>query len=101
MDRPKKGFSLPIAEWLRGSLRDWAEGLLDESRMRRDGYFHPKIIRKVWEDHLSGQRDFATTFGLCSCSRRGLTTGTNENSDQSRYLRWWKTSRFGRRWLTE
>jgi len=58
MDRPKKGFSLPIAEWLRGSLRDWAEGLLDESRMRHDGYFHPKIIRKVWEDHLSGQRDF-------------------------------------------
>ena len=58
MDRPKKGFSLPIAEWLRGSLREWAEELLDESRMRRDGYFHPKIIRKVWEDHLSGQRDF-------------------------------------------
>jgi asparagine synthase (glutamine-hydrolysing) len=58
MDRPKKGFSLPIAEWLRGALREWAEELLDESRMRRDGYFHPKIIRKVWEDHLSGQRDF-------------------------------------------
>jgi asparagine synthase (glutamine-hydrolysing) len=58
IDRPKKGFSLPIAEWLRGSLREWAEELLGESRMRHDGYFHPKIVRKIWEDHLSGQRDF-------------------------------------------
>ena len=58
IDRPKKGFSLPIAEWLRGSLREWAEELLGESRLRHDGYFHPKIVRKIWEDHLSGQRDF-------------------------------------------
>jgi asparagine synthase (glutamine-hydrolysing) len=58
IDRPKKGFSLPIAEWLRGSLREWAEELLGESRLRHDGYFHPKVVRKIWEDHLSGQRDF-------------------------------------------
>jgi len=57
MDRPKKGFSVPIADWLRGSLREWAEELLGESRMRQDGYFHPKIVRKIWEDHLSGRRD--------------------------------------------
>jgi asparagine synthase (glutamine-hydrolysing) len=58
IDRPKKGFSLPIAEWLRGSLREWAEDLLGESRIRKDGYFHPRIVRKIWEDHVSGQRDF-------------------------------------------
>src|SRR4029077_1471601 len=58
IDRPKKGFSLPIAEWLRGFLREWAEELLGESRMKHDGYFHPKIVRKVWEDHVSGRRDF-------------------------------------------
>jgi asparagine synthase (glutamine-hydrolysing) len=57
IDRPKKGFSLPIAEWVRGPLREWAEELLDECRLRQDGYFHPKIVRKIWEDHLSGQRD--------------------------------------------
>jgi asparagine synthase (glutamine-hydrolysing) len=57
IDRPKKGFTLPVAEWLRGSLREWAEELLGESRLRHDGYFHPKIVRKIWEDHLSGQRD--------------------------------------------
>ena len=57
IDRPKKGFSLPIAEWLRGPLREWAEDLLGENRLRGDGFFHPTIVRKIWEDHLSGQRD--------------------------------------------
>ncbi|HKW62482.1 MAG TPA: asparagine synthase (glutamine-hydrolyzing) [Candidatus Acidoferrum sp.] len=57
IERPKKGFSLPIAEWLRGSLRDWAEDLLDKSRLRQDGYFHAEIVRQIWEDHLSGRRD--------------------------------------------
>ena len=57
LDRPKKGFSLPIEEWLRGPLRDWAEELLGESRLRGEGYFQPAIVRKVWKDHLSGQRD--------------------------------------------
>lgn len=58
LDRPKKGFSLPIEEWLRGPLREWAEELVCENRLRREGYFQPAIVRKVWEDHLSGQRDF-------------------------------------------
>jgi asparagine synthase (glutamine-hydrolysing) len=57
IDRPKKGFSLPIAEWLRGPLREWAEQLLSQSRLRHDGYFHTNIVRKIWEDHLSGRRD--------------------------------------------
>jgi asparagine synthase (glutamine-hydrolysing) len=57
VERPKMGFSLPISSWLRGSLREWAEALLAESRLKREGYFDPGSIRSAWEAHLSGHVD--------------------------------------------
>jgi asparagine synthase (glutamine-hydrolysing) len=58
VERPKMGFSVPIEDWLRGPLRDWAEGLLNQDRLRREGFFRPEPIGELWAEHLSGQRNW-------------------------------------------
>jgi len=57
IDRPKSGFGIPIGEWLKGPLRDWAEGLLNEKRLESEGYFYSAPIQRVWNEHLSGRCD--------------------------------------------
>lgn len=57
VDRPKAGFAVPIGAWLRGPLRDWAEALLAEDRLRRDGLLNVAPIRQAWQEHLDGHAD--------------------------------------------
>ncbi|MBC8284597.1 MAG: asparagine synthase (glutamine-hydrolyzing) [Nitrospinae bacterium] len=58
IERPKMGFAVPLDDWLRGPLRDWAENFLNEERLLREGFLNPIPIRQRWKEHLSGKRNW-------------------------------------------
>lgn len=62
VDRPKRGFSVPLAEWLRGPLRDWAEALLDPPALQRDDLFDVRLIRSRWHALLNGSYDYSAAL---------------------------------------
>jgi asparagine synthase (glutamine-hydrolysing) len=57
VERPKQGFGIPLAAWLRGPLRDWAESLLSEAALRERGLLDPAPVRALWEAHLEGRAE--------------------------------------------
>lgn len=64
IERPKAGFGIPVGEWLRGPLREWAEDLLAPERLSQDGLLDPVPIRKAWAEHQSRQHDWTTRLWI-------------------------------------
>ena len=60
--RPKAGFAIPVGEWIKGPLRDWAESLLDARLLRSHGWFDPQLVHARWRQHLAGSRDATTAL---------------------------------------
>ena len=58
VDRPKQGFSMPVNEWLRGPLKEWAEDLLSKRKLPDDGLLDGNLVRLIWNEHLSGTRNW-------------------------------------------
>ncbi len=58
IDRKKTGFGVPIESWLRSSLREWGEDLLNESNLKDEGFFDHKLIQRMWNEHLTGKRNW-------------------------------------------
>jgi len=57
-NRPKQGFAVPIGAWLRGPLKVWAEELLSEERIRKEGFLNYSAIITRWREHQQGKRNW-------------------------------------------
>ena len=58
IEGPKQGFGIPLGEWLKGPLRDWSEDLLNDSKLKSEGFFNPPLIKKRWNEHVEGKKNW-------------------------------------------
>ncbi len=59
IERPKMGFGIPLAQWLRSELRDWGATLLNPTRLKQEGYLKPDLVCQYWQEHQTGKRNWA------------------------------------------
>ena len=85
VERPKMGFGVPLHDWLRGPLREWAEAILDPAHIARHGLFDPIEVRHVWEEHLSGySNNTATLWPVLMFDRWWTETHADARGDDAR-----------------
>jgi asparagine synthase (glutamine-hydrolysing) len=85
VERPKMGFGVPLHDWLRGPLREWAEAILEPSHIARHGLFDPSEVQHVWEDHLSGNaNNTATLWPVLMFDRWWTETHADARRDDDR-----------------
>ena len=83
IERPKMGFGVPLASWLRGALRDWAENLLDPKLIRSQGWLNADLIEVCWRQHLSGKRDLTAHLWAVLMFQSWLVTQSSSNSAEA------------------
>jgi asparagine synthase (glutamine-hydrolysing) len=81
IDRPKQGFSVPIAKWLRDPLRPWAEALLQPRRIRDRGLLAPRIVDQAWQSFLAGNDDVVLTIWNLLMFQSWLESGAGRGVD--------------------
>lgn len=79
IERPKMGFAVPVAEWLRGPLRDWSGDLLNHDRLVMQGYLDADSINRVWREHIDGQADHSFRLWGVLCFQAWLDHTTQEH----------------------
>jgi asparagine synthase (glutamine-hydrolysing) len=89
LDRPKHGFGVPLATWLRGPLRDWATDLLNSDTIKQNGWIEPEPVVQRWREHLDGRRDWSASLWAVLMFQSWLAewgnpSGTNVNRDRLR-----------------
>jgi asparagine synthase (glutamine-hydrolysing) len=59
IDRPKMGFAIPLDQWLREELREWAEALLAPERLKQEGFFDVAMVHEAWQAHINGSKNYS------------------------------------------
>lgn len=62
IERPEKGFSMPLDVWLLSPLKEWAESLLSSDKIDKQGFLNALTLERLWREHQSGVRNWSAVL---------------------------------------